>query len=91
MQAWISVVQSFAGSLNSPTRYIRGGDTPKLYGNLDHFLRKYDEEEFKKHFRVNKTTYFFLYKSIRSLLEVPGAQRGKPRIRGDVQLAATLW
>ena len=92
MQAWISLVQSFAASLNSPTtKYLGGVDSPKLHNNLDYFLKKCSEEKFKSHFRVNKKTYLFLHKSIRTSLEVHGARRGKPRIRGDVQLAATLW
>ena len=60
-------------------------------GNLDHFMTKYSEEKFKTHFRINKTTYMFLFNNLKSALEANGESSGKPRIRGDVQLAATLW
>ena len=76
LQSWISLVQSFAASLYPSTRCLRGVDSPKLMGNLDHFLKKYSEEKFKSHFRVNKATYFFLYKNIKSSLEVRGTRRG---------------
>ena len=91
LQAWISFVQPIGASINIPLRVVRGVDHPKLEGNLDHFMTKYSEEKFKTHFRINKTTYMFLFNNLKSALEANGESSGKPRIRGDVQLAATLW
>ena len=92
LQAWIALMQSFGASMvNLPGRVVRGVDHPKLLGNLDYFLAKYNDERFKEHFRVNKTTFLFLFTNLESALEANGESSGKPRIRGDVQLAATLW
>ena len=91
IQSWIALVQSIGVSLHFPDKVLRGVDLPKLDGNLEHFLSKYTDDKFKEHFRVNKTTYMFLLTSVQTALEANGDSVGKPRIRGDIQLAATLW
>ena len=91
LQAWLSLVQSMGVSLQFPASVCRGVDLPKLEGNLDYMLAKYSEDKFKEHFRVNKTTFLFLLASVKTELEANGDSVGKPRIRGDEQLAATLW